>query len=76
MAIDTAGKLQARHLSDRGLQAFLETNKPELVKEWPRKAWGLDGLVQTAFERAHDEFLDIVLTGRFTAGGSDDTKRR
>ena len=48
-ATDTAGKLQARALSDEGLREFLEANRPQLAKEWPRKSWDMGGLVLAAF---------------------------
>jgi outer membrane protein TolC len=46
---DTAARLRSRTFSDDGLRAFLETAKPDLVKEWPRKSWNLDELLLAAF---------------------------
>ena len=74
VATDTAAKLRARTLSDEGLHAFLETNSPETAKEWPRRSWGLDGLVMTAFyyqpslEVARADW-GIARAGIKTAGG-------
>ncbi|MGH6802723.1 MAG: hypothetical protein ACREC3_05065, partial [Methyloceanibacter sp.] len=45
----TAAKLEARTLADRGLQTFVEANAPELAKEWPRRSWDLPGLMVVAF---------------------------
>lgn len=73
-ATETAGKLQARTLSDDGLRTFLETNSAALVKEWPRKSWDLDGLVLAAFyyhpslEVARADW-NLAKAGIRTAGG-------
>lgn len=74
VATGTASKLQTRTLSDEGLRTFLETNRPGLAKEWPRKSWELDGLVLAAFyyhpslELARADW-DLAKAGIRTAGG-------
>jgi cobalt-zinc-cadmium efflux system outer membrane protein len=45
----TASNLESRTLADAGLQTFVETNAPELAKEWPRRSWDLAGLTLVAF---------------------------
>ena len=44
-----AGKLESRSLADTGLQAFIETNAPGLVKGWPMREWDLPALTLAAF---------------------------
>jgi outer membrane protein TolC len=41
--------LETRSLTNEGLRAFIETNAPELVEEWPRSSWDLAGLTLLAF---------------------------
>ena len=36
-------------MSNGGLRAFIETNAPELAKEWPRPSWDIAGLTLVAF---------------------------
>ena len=45
----TASNLESRTLADAGLRTFVETNAPELAKEWPRRFWDLAGLTVVAF---------------------------
>lgn len=45
----TANKLESRTLADTGLRTFLETNAPQLTKEWQRRSWDLGGLTLVAF---------------------------
>jgi outer membrane protein, heavy metal efflux system len=45
----TLTSLETRTLTNEGLRAFIETNAPELVKEWPRQSWDLAGLTLVAF---------------------------
>ena len=45
----TAINLESRTLADAGLRSFVETNAPELAKEWPRRSWDLAGLTLVAF---------------------------
>lgn len=44
-----ARKLESRSLSETGLQAFIETNAPGLVKGWPMREWDLQALTLAAF---------------------------
>jgi outer membrane protein TolC len=45
----TLSSLETRTLTNGGLRAFIETNAPELSKEWPRQSWGLPELTLVAF---------------------------
>ncbi len=45
----TISDLESRTLADGGLRAFIETNAPEAVKEWPHQSWGLSTLTLAAF---------------------------
>jgi outer membrane protein TolC len=74
-AADTARNLRARTLADQSLRTFLEANRPELVKAWPRTVWNLDELTWVAFyyhpslEVARADW-DVAQAGIKTAGGS------
>ena len=73
-AHDTARSLRARTLADDGLRAFLEANKPELTKEWPRTVWKWDELTWAAFyyhpslDVARADW-EVAQAGIKTAGG-------
>jgi len=45
----TLNSLETRTLTAGGLRAFIETNAPELAKEWPRQSWALAELTLVAF---------------------------
>lgn len=45
----TARNLQSRTLADAGLRAFIETNAPAQVKDWPAGKWDFDRLTLAAF---------------------------
>ncbi len=49
MPAETLSSLETRTLTNEGLRAFIETNAPELAKEWPRQSWDLAGLTLVAF---------------------------
>lgn len=66
--------LESRTLADVGLRAFIETNAPDVAKEWPRRSWDLAGLTLVAFY--YHPSLDLARTqvgvaeaGVITAGG-------
>ena len=42
-------RLESRSLADAGLRAFIETNAPGRVKDWPMREWDLQTLTLTAF---------------------------
>lgn len=66
--------LESRTLADVGLRAFIETNAPDVAKEWPRRSWDLAGLTLVAFY--YHPSLDLARAqvgvaeaGVITAGG-------
>lgn len=69
-----AEALESRSLTDAGLRAFVETNAPESVKEWPRASWDLSALTLAAFyyhpslELARAQWR-VAQAGIKTAGG-------
>ena len=60
---DTARSLRSRTLADNGLRAFLEANRPGLVKAWPLTVWNLDELTLAAFYY-HPSWRLLGPTGR------------
>ncbi len=46
---DTADQYESRTLAGAGLRRFLDTYRPELAKEWPRRTWHADDLTLAAF---------------------------
>ena len=70
----TENLFNSRTLADDRLKAFIETNAPTIVKEWPRRSWDLTGLTLAAFY--YHPSLDVARAqvgvaeaGVITAGG-------
>ena len=46
---ETASHIETRTLEDGGLRDFINSNKVQGIKEWPRKKWDLEDLTFAAF---------------------------
>lgn len=47
--VQVMNDLESRTLTSAALRAFIETNAPEMAKEWPRASWDLPALTLAAF---------------------------